>query len=151
MAHVRQLVRDAFRELLSGVTGYSALSSLYPTDQVPRITVSVISESIESATEGNWGAKQRYFRDISMAIEVLVQHETDVEDMLDDKCAEIETLIETDRATGDGVLKGLLMLDLTSFEIERPEDAPRGTLQGTLFYQCRLQTLGTDPETIRSG
>lgn len=147
MAHVRKQIRDRIVSTLkSGVslvqrrvhaTRFYALTS----DELPAITVSMVTETSAMATVGT----KTMMRNASVAVDIYVRATANVDDDLDKVAVQVEEAIAGD-FTVNGLAKDAV---LQSTDIDFSGDAEQPVAVGRLTFLVRYITAIDDVETAR--
>lgn len=144
MAHARTQVRNALLAQLTGLptTGSRVGFSVYPEPELPALRVFSGPEGVPEARQS---MGQRYFRQLTLLIEVRVEAVSAlIQGALDDICVEVESAVEADDTLG-GLVK-CLVYQGTVPGYEDGGSLPVGI--AVLTYQAEYTTTAADPETI---
>jgi hypothetical protein len=99
--HPRRAIREAVKAKLLAADITDVGSRIdesriapHPRAQLPKISVYTDSESVDPASQ--LSSPPRYKRDLTLALEIWVEAENDVEDSLDELCLEVESALCVD-------------------------------------------------------
>lgn len=145
MSHARQQIRDA---VVTTVTGLALTASrvhsgrVYPIDRLrlPALSVFSLQESVQDEG-GQTGLKQ--IRELTIAIEVMVEKTSSLDDEIDSVCEQVEVALHADTTLG-GLTK---WIEYTGVDISLEDggEKPIGTAQMTFvaLYSVDAQAPGT--------
>jgi hypothetical protein len=145
MAHPRQLIRQAVRTLLDGVTVAGARVSATRVDvpyrkvDLPAISVYTLEETVED--ESSSTAPRELERELTLEIAGFVEFGEGVDDRMDDLAQEIETAMHADPFLGG--LAGDCLLVATELSVRGEGDRLAGVV--TLTYAVTYRTLAPEP------
>jgi hypothetical protein len=146
MSHARQQIRDA---VVTAVTGLATTGSnvfrtrIHPLDQqsLPALLVYTLEEASEADA---MGASRSLLRSLRVAIDAVVQQVTDLDDLLDDIAAEVETAVDSNAA-----LNGLVRdITLDSSSITKSGEGEQSALGLRLVFTALYRTRRSAPETL---
>lgn len=136
MSHSRQNIRDAVvAALIAGNTAAGAevyASAVYPTETVPAIIVYSLNET---AAPGGFNFIRRELT-LTITARAAKTSEAEIDEVLDDLAAEIETLMKADRTFGR--LCTTSYLSGTEITLTDEAEKPKGSLD--LTYKFIYQT-----------
>lgn len=147
MAHARESIRKAIITACTGLTttgsnvGGWNIHAIDATD-LPWLSVKVTGEALSDSIENEFGDYE--VRQLSVSIEARARALADLDDTLDDICAEVETAV-----MGDSSLAALIkdvQLVGTSFELDGEGEKPVGlaTMEWIIDYRVN-STAPTSP------
>lgn len=151
MAHARQQIREAITAQLTGLatTGSNVFASrVHPMDDahLPALAIYTLSEAVDADLDvgATPAGAVPQFRTLTVLVRGRAKAAVDLDDTLDDICAEVEDALYTDETLGGLVLKGL---DLVSTEIEMAAlDKPVG--EARMTWQVVYRVDAKAPETL---
>lgn len=148
MAHARQQIRVALAALLTGLTTtqnrvFTSRNIVLQDNEMPAIEITTNDENVQMI-DIHSGILER---DLSIDVIAKVQAIDNVDDLLDDIIAEIETRINATpiNRTLNGLCQGL---ELSSIEIGIDESLATPVGQAVLRYQAQYHTNPATPDII---
>lgn len=146
MTHARQQIRDQIVEDLSGISGTTVYSMRrYAIDhkKLPVVLVYTMGETSSLLTIGR--DSKTINRTLSVGIEAIVKSSTDVADVVDTLCAQIEAAIGNDFNL-NGLAKSAILTD-TQIDINVEGENPISSAR--LTYDVNYQTATNNAEIAR--
>ena len=144
MPHARETIRDKVVTAVTGLatTGANVSSSrVYAFGTLPWINVFTLNEVIEEVTSGGTSTRQ-----LSVMVEARDKTAADIDDNIDDICAEVETAVHADRTLGSTVEN--IQISATEIEIESGAEQLVAVAKMEFIVDYRVEL--TDPTTIVS-
>ena len=144
MPHVREQIRDAAVTALTSLTTTGArvyrerLYQLRAAD-LPGLRIYCGAESVEADRLGALHGQQR---DMALIVEGLARATADLDETLDDICAEVEAALAADVTLG-GKAKVLYLTGIDDPEQSDEGDQPIGLVR--LNFRVQYRTLNTTP------
>ena len=148
MAHVRQTIREAVVDILTGLdtTGQNVFATrIAPVAeaQLPALCIYTLSETSEVHSMGTGRA---LYRELSLIVEGVAKVNETLDDTLDDIAAEVETAIGADGTLDvEGVYDTTLAA--TQIAIRGAGEASKDTGSAMMTFLVRYRTLLADPTT----
>ena len=129
----RKEIREALATLLAptGLTVYSNRTESYFTSELP--CLSIVSGE-ESVTRRDVTSKS-FIRDLEMSIVLHAEATTELDDYLEDKIEEIESLLLSNQSLG---VSGVLVMEITGNRIELESNSSNTTI-GVAFINLRIK------------
>lgn len=145
MAHVRQQIREAAATV---ITGLSSGASVHPSrvydleaGDLPALKLYTLSEGVE---RDSLSYPRGTRRQLQLIVEVAAKSTTNLDDVLDTLCAEVEAAIAADITLG-GLAKDAY-LETTTVELNDGGSQPHGMASMSWIVEYRVRE--TDPETV---
>jgi hypothetical protein len=144
MPHVREQIRDAVVTACTGLTTTGTrvyrerLYQLRAAD-LPGLRIYCGAEQVEPDRLGAIHGQQR---DMDLMVEGLARATSDLDETLDDICAEVEAALATDITLG-GKAKVLYLAGIDDPEQSDDGDVPAGLVR--LKFRVQYRTLNTTP------
>lgn len=144
MPHVREQIRDAAVTACTSLTTTGArvyrerLYQLRAAD-LPGLRIYCGAESVEP---DRLGASHGQQRDMDLIVEGVARATSDLDETLDDICAEVETALAADITLG-GKCKVLYLAGIDDPEQSDESDQPTGLVR--LKFRVQYRTLNTNP------
>jgi len=146
MSHVRTQIRDAVAGLLTSVSpviGPALKSRTWPIAETS-LPVTLVYTNAEGIDVGEGDGFDVYDRVLQVVIEPVVQNPDDVDTVLDDQIAAVETALGNDIGLGGLVLHCLLR----AIEIIISTEGAQPIARARLTYEARYRTSFTDPTIV---